>query len=289
MIMNKKIIYSSLMFLAAIFSGCSDTDDPVIKLDSRYLENVYGPAPEFDLLSEPTKNVLLEEFTGHKCGFCPPATAMVKLWDAELGDRLVPVTIHAGTLAAVGSEPFERDFTNPDGNTYWAQVEGGFNPSGRVNRVTGVQNAYPDAFWRDMIDEEMAKNPEVAMQMVTSFVQEDGIVNVHAHAQFLSNLSGNYDIVVLLTESKIISAQEDYSQEPSEIIDYEHNHVLHDAITPAAGLPLASNPRGNDTFVKSFSYELNTNWNPEHCHIVAFVINRTTGEVLNVVEKDVVQ
>ncbi len=289
MIMNKKFFYLSFIVAAIIFNGCSDTEDPVIKLDSRYLDNVYGPAPEFDILVSPVKNVLFEEFTGHKCGFCPPATAMVKQWDAEMEERLVPVTIHAGTLAAVGSEPFERDFTNPDGNVYWAQVEGGFNPSARINRVTGIQNAYPDAFWRDMIDEEIAEAPQVAMQMVTSYVAEDGIVNIHAHSQFLNNLSGNYDLVVLLTESKIISAQEDYSQDPSEILDYEHNYVLHDAVTPALGIPLASNPRGNDVFVKSFSYEMNPNWNPEHCHIVAFVIDRSTGEVLNVVEKDVVQ
>ncbi len=287
--MNKKLVYLLFIIASAVFTGCSDKEDPVIKLDSRYLDNVYGPGPEFDVLVNPEKNVLIEEFTGHKCGFCPPATAMVKAWNAELGERLVPVTIHAGTLAAVGSPPFERDFTNPDGNFYWAQIEGGFNPSARINRVTGVQNAYPEPFWRDMIDEELAEAPEVAIQMITSFVSEDGIVNVHTHSQFLNNLSGNYDLVVLLTESKIVSAQEDYDQEPSEILDYEHNHVLHDAITPAPGMPLITNPRANDIVLKSFSYELNSNWNPEHCHVVAFVINRSNGEVLNVVEKDVVQ
>lgn len=284
----KKIAGVAAAFVL-IASGCSDKENPVIELNSRYLENVYGPVPAFTLLAEPKKNVLVEEFTGHKCGYCPPATAMMKAWDLEFGERLVPVIIHAGTLAAVGAAPYERDFTNPDGNVYWGQVVGGFNPSARIDRNPDEETAWPKEAWRNLIEEQMAKAPKAALQMATSYVPEDNVVNIHVHTQFLTNTPDAYALVVVLTESKIISPQLDYSQTPSDILEYEHNHVLHDAITPADGLPLVTAPRSNDVFVRSYTYELNPLWNPEHCKIVAYLMNPATQEVINAVEKDVVE
>lgn len=269
--------------------SCSDTEDPVVRLDSQYLENVYGPAPDFEFLTNPTKNVLLEEFTGHKCGFCPPATALVKQWDEELGERLVPVSIHAGTLASVGSEPFETNYNTPDGDFFWGQVEGGFNPSARIDRFSGAQNAYPYDDWRGMIETQMAMSPDVALQGIASFVAADGILNVHIHGQYLKNLTDSYSLVVLIAESHIISAQEDYDQTPSEILDYEHNHVLRDVITIPEGLPVSTAPASNDAFLRSFSYEFNSEWVPGNCHVIAYILNTATGDVVNTVELEIVE
>ncbi|MEZ4800472.1 MAG: Omp28-related outer membrane protein [Flavobacteriales bacterium] len=279
-----------ILFAAALtITSCSDKEDPIIKLNNQYLENVYGSPPQFELLDNPTKNVLVEEFTGHKCGFCPPATALLKQWAEELGPRLVPIAIHAGTLASVGAEPFETDYNTDEGNFFWAQVEGGFNPSARVDRITGAQNAYPYNDWMEMINAQMDESPKVALQGVAGFVSEDGIVNVHIHGQFLENLSDSYNLVVLLSESHIISAQEDYDQTPSEILDYEHNHVLRDGITIPEGLPVATAPSANDVFVKSFSYEINPNWVWSNSHIVAYLIDVTTGDIVNALELEIVE
>lgn len=279
-----------ILFVAALaISSCSDKEDPIIKLNNQYLENVYGAAPQFELMTDPTKNVLVEEFTGHKCGFCPPATALLKQWAEEMGSRLVPIAIHAGTLASVGAEPFEADYNTDEGNFFWAQVEGGFNPSARVDRISGAQNAYPYNDWLDMIESQMSQSPQIALQGVANYISSDGIVNVHIHGQFLENLSDAYNLVVLVSESHIISAQEDYDQTPSEILDYEHNHVLRDGITIPEGLPVATAPSANDVFVKSFSYEFNPNWEWSNSHVVAYVIDSTTGDIVNAVEIEIAE
>lgn len=285
--MKKSILF--LFVIAAVITSCSDTEDPIVRLDSQYLENVYGPAPDFEFLTNPTKNVLIEEFTGHKCGFCPPATALVKDWDEEFGTLLVPVSIHAGTLASVGSEPFQNNYNTQDGDFFWGQVEGGFNPSARIDRVSGAQNAYPYDDWRGMIEAQMALSPDIALQGQATFVPTDGILNIHIHGQYLKNLQDNYSLVVLVAESHIISAQEDYDQNPSEILDYEHNHVLRDVITIPEGLPIATAPSANDAFLRSFSYEFNPSWVAGNCHVIAYVLNTLTGDVVNAVELEIVE
>jgi hypothetical protein len=272
---------------AILFAGCDKLDDPIIRLNNQYLEGVYGPAPEFVTLDNPTKNVLVEEFTGHLCGFCPPATAMLKALDEEFGDRLVPVTVHAGTLAAVTSSPYDVDFTTEAGNIYWAQLENGFNPAARIDRTGGIANFYVDNQWSSKIDEQLDAAPRVALQMVTQYAAEDQNLNIHVHAQFLQSLQGRYQLIVLLLESHIISAQSDYSLDPSTIYDYEHNHLLRTNVTNALGEPLITDPLNNDQVVKSYTLPLSDQWVPENCSVVAFVIDTVTGEVINAVEDHV--
>jgi hypothetical protein len=272
---------------AVLFAGCDKLDEPVIRLNNQYLEGVYGPAPEFATLDNPTKNVLVEEFTGHLCGFCPPATAMLKALDEELGERLVPITVHAGTLAAVTASPYETDFTTEAGDIYWAQLENGFNPAARIDRTGGISNFYVDNQWSSKIDEQLDEAPRVAMQMVTQYAAEDQNLNIHVHTQFLQSLQGRFQLIVLLLESHIISAQSDYSLDPSTIYDYEHNHLLRTNITNALGEPLLTNPLNNDQVVKSYTLPMSDLWVPENCSVVAFVIDPITGEVINAVEDHV--
>lgn len=285
--MKKLLIGITIVSLLSL--GCSDKEYPVIELGSRYLENVYGPAPEFDLLAEPKKNVLFEYYTGHKCGFCPPATLQLKNMDHEFGERLVPVAIHAGSLAAVGEAPFDRNFMTPEGDEYWLQLEARFNPGARFDRMPVASELHGQAFWNNMFNQQLAEEPKAVLQMVTAFVQEDNVVNIHVHSQFLQSDQRAYSLVVLITESHIVSPQVDYNLTPPEILDYEQNYVLHDVITPINGIPLVANPRVNDVFVRSYSYELDANWNPENCDVVAYIVDNETLEVLNAVEMDVVQ
>ncbi len=280
------------LFAAFALTSCSDKEDPILKLDNVYLENIYGPAPEFTSLENPQKNTLIEEFTGHKCTACPAAAEQLKEWLEELHPRLSAIAIHAGSLAAVGNPPFDTDFNTPDGSLIWGEIEGGFNPAARIDRRPGIfagEDLIGVEEWRSRIDEQLGQAPQAALQLVTQHVPDDGIVNIHVHTEFLNALQGQYALIVAITESKIISGQEDGRLTPPEIEEYEHNHVLRDIVTLTEGLPMATNPAANSSFVRSFSYKLGDGWVPENCHVVAFVVDRTSDLVLNVVEASVHQ
>lgn len=271
-----------LLFIA--IGGCDKIDNPIIVLNNQYLEGVYGPPPLFTTLDQPRKNVFMEEFTGHLCGFCPPATAIMKQLDAQLGPRLVAVAVHAGTLASISAPPYTANYNTPAGDIFWGQLENGFNPCARIDRTGGLSNFYIDNQWVAKVNEQLSRPPSVALQMVTDYVEADKNLNIHVHAQFLQALTGNYQIIVLLLESKIISAQSDYSLNPSTIYEYEHNYVLRTNVTNALGEPLRNNPRVNDQLIKSYTLPMKDVWVPENCIAVAVVVDSASGEVINAVE-----
>jgi len=277
-----------ILFLALVlWVGCDKLDNPVIVLNNQYLEGVYGPPPEFVTLDNPRKNALIEEFTGHLCGFCPPATALLKQLKAQHGARLVPVQIHAGTLASVSAPPYGANFNTPAGDIFWSQLENGFNPCARIDRTGGLSNFYIDNQWAAKVNEQLNVQPKVALQMVTEYAEPDNNLNIHVHAQFLSALQGNFQLIVLLLESGIISPQADYSLNPSTVYEYEHNFVLRTSVTNALGEPLRNNPRMNDQLTKSYTLPLNPDWVPGNCTAIAYVIDASSGEAINAVESRV--
>lgn len=277
--------------IAAILGmmGCDKIDNPRVTLNNQYLEGVYGPPPTFNFLENPKRNVLFEEFTGHVCGFCPPATAQAKAWSEEYGDRFVAVSIHAGSLSEPGEAPFETDYRTPTGDFYWSQLDGGFNPAARIDRDQGNAVIYGFAQWPPIVQARLNTAPEAALQMITSYDAQNRNVNIHVHAQFLESLSNDVRIVILVDESNIISAQEDYNLTPSEVLDYKHDHVLRDAVTSPDGWFLIASPRANDALTKSFTYPLNADWNEENCAIVAYLIESNTGKILNTVRRNVIE
>ncbi len=64
-------IFFTIVTAALLWSGCDQLENPYTYVKYRYMDEKYGPAPTFNFEEGMTKNVLVEEFTGHLCGFCP--------------------------------------------------------------------------------------------------------------------------------------------------------------------------------------------------------------------------
>jgi hypothetical protein len=281
-------------FLLAIFTAASsmalvscDKIDQPIRTNNFYNENLYGPVPTFTTLANPIKNVLFEEFTGIKCGYCPDQTLLVRGWDEQYGSRFVGVEIHAGSLAEPGNAPFTADYRTTIGDQYWSALNGGFNPGARINRNIDPTLLWPAGQWLTQLTNELANDPELALQSATSFVESSNVLNVHIHSQALRQLSGEYDLVVLIVESNIISPQEWYGHDPIEVLDYEHDNVLRTGLTSGTGESVFVNPNSGDQKIKSYSYRWNSDWNRDNCSVVAFVIEKSTGRVVNAIEQQI--
>ena len=286
--MNSNI--NNLFLAAGVFAAsialvsCDKVDQP-IRTNNFYNESLYGVVPTFTSLANPTRNVLFEEFTGIKCGYCPDQTLLVHAWDDEYGSRFVGVEIHAGSLAEPGNVPFTADYRTTIGDQYWSALNGGFNPGARINRNIDPTLLWPAGQWLNNLSTELALAPDIAMQMVTDYVESSNVLNVHIHNQALRAISGECDLVVLIVESNIISPQEWYGHDPIEVLDYEHNNVLRAGITSGTGESVFVNPATGDQKIKSYSYRWNADWNRDNCAVVAFVIDKTTGRILNAIEQ----
>ena len=284
--------YFILLAMALLFGACDRIENPVTVAKNKYRDDLYGQAPTFNATSEATRNVLFEEFTGHLCGFCPPSTALALALDATLGERMVTVAIHAGSLAATGGTLFQTDYTTPVGNLYWAQLNGGFNPTARIDRLGGLSSyeyldpANPSS-WQNIVTTRMNVATPVALQANCEYVAADNVLNIHMNSQFIESYTGNVNLVVLLVENHIISAQEDYSQTPSEIEEYEHEHVLRTNVTEPMGNLVINSPSTGYSSTNSFTIPLQANWVPTNMTVVGYLVDANSHEVLNAIEYEI--
>ena len=281
--------YLFLLGLSLFFGACDRLENPVTVAKNKYREDLYGAAPSFTASTQALRNVLFEEFTGHLCGACPASTALVLDFDSQLGERLVTVAIHAGTLAETGGDDFQTDYTTLAGNIYWSQLNGGYNPSARINRLGGLSNyMYIDpsnlAIWQDPITTEMNSSTPVVLQAQCEYLSNNNVFNIHMNSQFLEGYAGNVNLVVLLVESHLISTQR--VAQVGDIL-YEHEHVLRTNVSEPMGNQIANNPAAGFSATTSFTIPLESIWTPTNMTVIGYLVDANTHAVLNAVEYEI--
>jgi hypothetical protein len=235
-----------------------------------------------------TNKVLIEDFTGHMCGNCPRAHERAASLKETYGENLVVVAVHTGGFATVVPVlGYTTDFKTPMGTElgvfYNADQEG--LPIGLVNRRDwngSPVTRYSD--WGTFASAVLTEQPKIKMELTSDYDPSNRNLEVSAHLEYFTTGDASHQIVALITEDSIIAKQEDYTfgAQPN----YVHNHVLRASITPGTwGQPV----KGNQIFLGekfdlTFQTVLDTAWVPENCHVVVYVHNNSTKEVLQVDE-----
>lgn len=264
---------------ALLMSSCDVIDDPVIPLTINYRGD--AAPPSFSAVLTGPQHVLLEDFTAHQCGNCPPAGALAEQI-AEDNDGLVHLlAIHAGSLAAVSSAPFDTDWTNTEANAYWDQLAAQVNPIGRINRRGGPEEIASPNNWPALVDAELALTPDAHLQgAVVPDPSTSDEVHLHTHITFANAVPGDVRLALLINENHLIAAQLDYQSDPQVIEDFEHNHLLRGSLSGADGLVVASDPTAGSTVQVDYTLVWDDAWILDNSHILA-VLSNADGEVLN--------
>ena len=289
--MKIKPIHCALLLLAASL-GCDTIDDPIIAMGNNYRADLYGEAPVFTSLpaSAQIKRVVIEDFTGHHCGNCPPAHLIAtSILEGSGEDKVSVMAVHCTGLAEPTDPPYLADYRSPEGDAYWQPFTGFGIPLGRINRSGGIDFPWTPPQWQAETTDQLSQDPLAVMQMVVDFQGGDNKINVHVNTEYLSAVSGSTRLVMVVLESHIISPQLWYDHDPETVPDYEHNHMLRGAFTGAFGLNNATNPVAGTIVNNSYTFDWNTNWVPENCSVLAFIVDGTTGEIINSVEKYLVE
>jgi len=248
-----------LFFGLLIFAGCEDEPDDfqVSKVPSTF-----------------TKNVLIEEFTGAWCGYCPDGAHRVENLINDNDGRVVGVSLHSG-------DAMEVAHTNYLETTY---QNTGF-PSGMVDRVPVDGNTSMNrGYWEYVANDQLIKISSCGLAIKSEV--NGNKANIEVHAGFNSTLNGDdYRLTVYLIEDGVTGTgsgydQRNYYNTDSEspfnnlgdpIEGYEHNHTLRavlseslgDAISPSS---LVSGGEHIDTYTVDLS-----SYNKNNLSIVAFV------------------
>lgn len=297
--------YSFILILIAFtFSSCDKIDKPFMPGVSTELNkslypgdwNTY-PWPTFTENTNTYRNVLIEDYTGHKCVFCPDAAVVAKgIEDANVG-RVFVASIHA---SPGGIGPFQttdalypNDLTNPMTVKYGETFQNGYNfvgnPQGTVSRKEfgGVMFQQPGS-WSNSTTQILTDNVlKTNLQAKINYYPATRGLFLHTEIDTMAMASADISVVVYLIENSFISKQKFPAGAYEE--NYNHHNLHRGNIDNRAfGRELkVSNLNTNGKYQLDYSYELPAAYDPTNCHLLVYTMNKTTYEVYQVIKLDI--
>lgn len=218
------------------------------------------------------KNVLVEDYTGTWCVNCPRMSYAIEQAKAN-SDKVVSVGVHyADVMQMTGVEVLTNEF----GILVY--------PTGKINRINDWDN--PDNNI-EAVTNLTGLDAELGLAINSSI---DGAnVNATVDIGFKENILTPLKVVVYLVENGLIHDQAnstEYYNGDNPIVDFEHNDVLRAIFTDHLGEVIPAAETVNDN-VYSFQLQKaipDSVENNNELHLVAFVTNANTNEVINVRE-----
>jgi hypothetical protein len=212
-----------------------------------------------------TKRVLIEDFTGTWCGWCPRVSFGIEQVKAETSNAEI-VAIHQG------NDPY-----NISTGTY--SVPG--YPTANLNRTTTWKYPEPSNVGQ-AVALTTGANPKLGVAITSTLT--NGTISADVKVKFGFDFS-NVKLVVYVVENGLIYNQTNYTTYyggGSTIANFEHNHVLRKVVTNISGDAITGSTNYNDQYSKTFTIPVPSSVaNTANLDIVAFVIDET-GRAINV-------
>lgn len=224
------------------------------------------------------RNILLEEFTGIHCGWCPEGHKVSKILLNSLPGESFAVNVHAGHYAE--PDPGEPDYRTEEGDalaSYFGTEQAGY-PCGVVNREQ-VENYFTTArtLWLRQADFYHKDDAPVNLYVRSDYDGLSRQLSVHVEGYYTADEpEGTQTLTVLWTQDDVVGLQNGNGGGSY----YHHQHMLRDYITPLWGDTIAEAKKGG-YFVRDYTYTLpekvvETAVVPGDISVVAFV---TTDKV----------
>ena len=209
--------------------------------------------PQFVSTDRKCRNVIIEEFTGRECGYCPDGHKIANNIVKENPGRVWAINIHSGNYAANDYPNFKTE----DGDIIRSTIHNGGYPSAAVNRSTAQTLGRGE--WASHTTTQMAQSAEcnVAGQVVIN--SETRVATIAVEVYYTGNSTSNKNyLTVMMLQDNILGSQSGGSiYNPSQIVNgqYCHMHVLRDVITPTWGEEIAPTTYGT-LIKKTYSYQI---------------------------------
>lgn len=240
--------------------------------------------------SQVVQKILIEDFTGHRCGNCPRSHEKIEELHGIYGDKVIAVAIHSGYFAMPApASGYPADYRCTAGNEITNLFGVTDYPTGMVNRKeVNSQKLMPYNDWGAVIADILQQQPAMGISLSNTYSSADRQVQTTAEISFKTAVNEQLKICFLVTEDSIVSPQTDYSATPNKIDNYVHRHLLRGGMNGSFGenLPQASYAAGASATVTA-SMTLNAAWDESHCHVVVFIYKESSDEIIQVEEKKV--
>ena len=264
-----------------------------------YLANEW---PEFTPNTNTTRSVLIEDYTGHKCIFCPAAADLAHSLHEANPTRVFTASIHSGPngigdFQLVDPPNYPMDFTNPQGveiGTYFGTNDGGFsgNPRGTINRFNnGFIFQNPNS-WTSTLNTMLTQNNlRVNIQSHLNYYAQTKGAFLHVEVEKLDpTLSNELGIVAYIIEDSLIGDQKMSDNSHNE--NYIHRDIHRGNLNNQAfGRVLESADLIGGKYYVNYSFvvpnQLDGIHNASNMHILVYVYDRITWEIYQVIKQKI--
>lgn len=247
-----------------------------------------------------TQKVLVEEFTGEWCGYCPDGALKLRDAEAAFPGIVIGASIHDDQMLGPTVDPFTiHPFSENIENTF--QITG--FPEGMVQRIPVGGAAMLDrGQWQGAAAGLTASTATCGLAMLSYTTATDSMY-VEVHCGFNSTLAGNYHLTVYLEEDHVPAvAQHNYYDTPGSvnpdnselnnignpITSWFHDDVVRDVMTSDMGdaIPAAKMIPGGEYVIK-YGTKI-AGFNAGNLKVVAFInkvgTDALTHQIMNVQE-----
>ncbi len=216
----------------------------------------------------PKRKIVVEDYTGTWCGFCPRVSGALESLHEETDDITV-VAIHE----TANSFPDPMHFSQVQLLKDAFGVEG--FPAARINRSVNWQTPHPNSD----VTSIAGLDTNLALAINSELTGNELLVQVNVVYEE-GSVQGD-KLVVYLVEDGIINDQVNYYNDDNTsqfyqmgdpIPDFEHNEVLRNSLSGVLGDVIPSTPSLTE-YVRSFTINVPSNYVIENLSIVAMVVD----------------
>jgi N-acetylneuraminic acid mutarotase/thiol-disulfide isomerase/thioredoxin len=217
------------------------------------------------------KKVLVEEFSGTWCGYCPYGVDILHALENSYGDRVAIITYHNG-------DPM----VNTRSNQVISDLKVTSYPSASIDRIQypgetkiPISRSLWDGKVREILDNTQSG---VSIEIKNKYFQEDTRrISFDAEVTFLQAMQGDYRLLLVQTTNNRIYDQVKYN--PTTILrGYVHDHVASGVFPDSRGYTLGDGSmiEPQTKFTEKFSFT-SVDSLPELSDLTLFVYTRNDG------------
>lgn len=175
------------------------------------------------------RNVVLEEYTGVNCTWCPAGHLIANQIKAANPDRVCLINIHEGSFAA-------NTYTTQFGTALANQTNLDGYPSGTVNRhvFSGTATALGRGDWNSASNAIMGMSSPVNIAAEGTLDWNTRTVNIRVQLYYTASQTVTSNALnIAITQDNVLGAQVGMEKNPAQVVGslYNHMHMLRHLIT----------------------------------------------------------
>ena len=233
------------------------------------------------------KKVILEEYTGIYCGYCPDGHSRAQALKNQYPDDVFLINIHTGGYAIPNPAINDPDFRTPFGQAIASQSNLTGYPAGSVNRqnfpslASAGGTAMSRFNWSTAASQVLTQSAYVNLGVEATINVQNNELTVHVEGYYTGNSPQNTNYLnVVLTQNNTLGPQSGGGMGS----DYNHMHRLIHMITGQWGEVISTTSTGS--FIdETFTYTIPSDYNGidvliTELNVIAF-ITETQQEIIS--------